>query len=356
MQVLRQLAALPANTAACIGAFDGFHLGHQALLRRADTLEPTLAVVTFDPHPARVLAPERAPQLLQTAQQRERVCADLGVDLLVLLPFDRAVASMSPRAFVERMLIDGLRPASVVVGPDFRFGAKRSGGIPELRALLSEAGIAVAVADEIPHPSDDEGDDEGAAATPTRKLSSTGIREAVRAGAVGDILPMLGRFYAVCGAVVRGAMRGRGLGFPTANVRTPNALLPRAGVYAATLALLETDATPSGVRARVARRWPAVANLGTNPTFTGSGDDADASPLSLEVHALDVDLGDSLYGREVEVSFVRRLRDEQRFAGPDALRAQIVRDASDARALLTDAALAQTTARPLRAPRTRTAS
>ena len=143
MQVLRQPVPLQPGTAACIGAFDGLHLGHQALLRRARALAPRVALVTFDPHPARVLAPERAPRLLQSPGQRARVCAGLGVDELVLLHFDRALADTSPEGFVQRLLIDGLRPRAVVVGADFRFGADRRGDAELLAALLRPAGIEV---------------------------------------------------------------------------------------------------------------------------------------------------------------------------------------------------------------------
>jgi riboflavin kinase/FMN adenylyltransferase len=304
MQVLRQPVPLPPATAACVGAFDGLHLGHQALLRRARALQPRVALVTFDPHPAFILAPERAPALLQSAGQRARVCAALGLETLVLLPFDRALADTSPEGFVERLLVRGLRPAAVVVGADFRFGAGRRGGVHELAELLRPAGIALEVVTPIPV----SGDSSDAPA----KLSSTEIRRAVAAGAVERAAAMLGRWYSVEGVVVRGAGRGRQLGVRTANVHAPGALLPRPGVYAGALGLPDASMTP----------WPAAINLGHNPTFL---DDPHA-PLVLEVHALDQDLGDSLYGRTVEVAFAARLRDEQRFARPEHLLEQIARD------------------------------
>ena len=305
MKVLRQLAPLPPATAACIGAFDGLHRGHQALLRRAAELRPRIALVTFDPHPAQVLAPDRAPPLLQSPAQRERVCAGLGVDALVLLPFTSATAAMTPEDFVQAFLIRGLRPEVVVVGADFRFGARRAGDAVALARLLGAARIDLAVVDVVPGgPGGD-------------KLGSSGIRAAVAAGAVDDLWRALGRHYAVEGRVVRGAGRGRGLGAPTANVACPGALLPRPGVYAAALVIVD-PASP-----RYGAVLPAAANLGHNPTFTA---DAPAAPLTLEVHALGVDLGDDLYGRAVEVAFLGRLRDERRFADPAALRAQIADD------------------------------
>jgi riboflavin kinase/FMN adenylyltransferase len=319
MQVLRQPVPLPPATAACVGAFDGLHLGHQALLARARALQPRVALVTFDPHPACILAPERAPTLLQSPGQRVRVCAALGIDALALLPFDRALADTSPEGFVQRLLIDGLRPTSVVVGADFRFGAGRRGGVHELDELLRPAGITLAVVHPVPVPWD-------SSAAPS-KLSSSEIRATVAAGAVERAAAMLGRWYSVEGVVVRGAARGRQLGVRTANVHAPSALLPRPGVYAGALGV---PGDPS------AGPWPAAINLGHNPTFV---DDPHA-PLVLEVHALDQDLGDSLYGRTVEVAFAARLRDELRFDNPQALVAQLTRDLAAVRPALDPTSLA----------------
>ncbi len=328
MQVLRQPVPLAPATAACVGAFDGLHLGHQALLHRARALVTTadapgrVALVTFDPHPARILAPERAPRLLQSAGQRARVCAALGVDALVLLPFDRALADTSPEGFVERLLIHGLRPAAVVVGADFRFGAGRRGGVHELGQLLRPAGILVEVVEAVPVP----GDMSPAPGAPApKKLSSSGIRAAVVAGEVAAATAMLGRWYSVEGSVVRGAGRGRELGVRTANVDAAAALLPRPGIYAGALGVVGGPGP-----------WPAAISLGKNPTFVSDP----TAPLVLEVHALDQQLGDSLYGLTVEVAFAARLRDEQRFSGPAELMAQISRDLAAVRPALDPAALA----------------
>jgi len=325
MKVQRQIAPLPPGTAACIGAFDGLHLGHQALLRRAAALQPKVALITFDPHPARVLAPTRAPKLLQNPGQRERVCASLGVDPLVLLPFDREMAAMEPEDFAQRILIDGLRPACVVVGEDFRFGAGRRGGTEELAALLRPANIDVAIVDEL------------CLRANATKIGSTAIRAALRRGEVAAIQAQLGRAFAIAGEVVRGAGRGRGLGVPTANIACPDVLLPAAGVYAAALQVVDPSSSLYGAR------WPAAANLGTNPTFVRSerrsiGDDgaaADGPQLLLEVHALDVELGEQLYGLEVEVGLFKRLRDEARFADLDGLKAAIAADLDAARTIAT---------------------
>lgn len=323
----RDAAALPAGTAVCLGAFDGLHLGHQALLARARAVAPQVGLVTFDPHPQQLLAPERAPRLLQTAEQRRRVCAALGVEHLVLLPFDRELAAMDAGAFVRRVLLEGLRPAAVVVGEDFRFGRGREGDGEQLAALLRPAGIEVVRVPAVPvpaaarQPSDD----------PEAKLSATTVRRAVQDGRVEQAAAMLGRWHAVAGTVVEGAKRGRTLGFPTANIHAPDGFLPAPGVYAGVLAVWSEHGPYAG------QAWPAVANLGRNPTFVEGGHEL---PLRLEAHALDAQLGEGLYGLSVELSFVARLRDEQRFDGPAALVEQIHRDVEAARARLGPRALA----------------
>ena len=325
-----ELVALPAGTAACIGAFDGLHRGHQGLIARARSVAPEVAVVTFEPRPADVLSPDpsSAPPRLQTPRQRERVCRQLGVDTLVVLRFDRDVAKMSPEAWAQAFLIDGLQPAHVVVGYDFHFGAKRAGGPRELADLLAPVGVPVDVVEKIA---------EAHGPCAGEKLGSTAIRELVARGEVERAGELLGRLYAVAGVVEHGAARGRGLGYPTANV-VSRSLHPSGGVYACVLTLFD-DAGHEEVE-----HWPAVANLGSNPTFTG---DQPGARQTLEVHALDVDLGDRLYGREVEVAFVARLRDEQRFDGPAALREAIAADIAAARPLLTPSTLARRNPGPI---------
>lgn len=319
----RDSTALPPRTAVCLGAFDGLHVGHQALLDRARQRGDHLGLVTFDPHPQRVLAPDRAPRLLHTPLQRRRVCASLGIDHLVLLPFDRQMAQMSAEQFARELIIDGLAPCAVVVGEDFRFGRGREGDGARLAELLAPAGIEVERVPAVPVPEQVR----SAAGEPGLKLGATTIRRAVEAGEVDRAGVMLGRWHSIGGPVVEGAKRGRAIGFPTANIATEG-LLPAPGVYAGMLAVW----TPEGPHA--GRVWPAVANLGRNPTFVEGGDQA---PLHLEAHVLDQDLGESLYGLDVELSFVARLRGEQRFDGPEALVAQIRRDVDAARPLLESA-------------------
>jgi riboflavin kinase / FMN adenylyltransferase len=323
-----ELLALPPGTAACIGAFDGMHRGHQGLIARARRLADEVAVVTFEPRPVDVLAPERAPPRLQTPSQRERVCRQLGVDTLAVLRFDLEVSRMSPEQFVRAFLIDGLRPARVVVGYDFHFGAGRAGGPRELAALLEPIGVEVEVVEKIAEdPSPNQGAD---------KVGSTAIRELVGRGEVERAAELLGRWYAVAGVVEHGAARGRKLGYPTANVAS-RSLHPAGGVYACALTVLD----PTSMDLGKGDCWPAVANIGSNPTF-GPG-----QQRTLEVHAFDQELGDDLYGREVEVSFVRRLRDELRFDGPESLRQAIAADIEAARPLLDPATLERRHARPV---------
>lgn len=312
-----ELVALPAGTAACIGAFDGMHLGHQGLIARARRLADEVAVVTFEPRPVDVLAPDRAPPRLQTPRQRERVCQQLGVDTLAILRFDREVSRMSPEAFVREFLLDGLRPARVVVGYDFHFGAERAGDPRMLATLLNPHGVPVDTVEKI-------AEDQGPCAD---KVGSTTIRDLVGRGEVERAAELLGRHYAVAGIVEHGAARGRKLGFPTANVAS-RSLHPAGGVYACVL----TQMDDSGHQELGC--WPAVANIGSNPTFPGTASERKPTQ-TLEVHAYDVELDDRLYGREVEVAFVARLRDELRFDGPESLRRAIAADIEVARRLLT---------------------
>ena len=291
--------------AVAIGNFDGVHRGHQALVAaavaRAREMGGDAAALTFDPHPVRVLKPEAAPGSLMTLDQKASILDALGLSCLAVLPFTAEVARLEPAEFAGRYLRDALAAAVVVVGADFRFGRDRRGDVAELHDLGPRLGFGVHEVAAVIH--------DGTA------VSSTRVREAVADGRVGDAAALLGRWFFVEGEVVRGAGRGRTLGIPTANVQPRNELLPRTGVYAAVLT------TPGPVDAR----WPAVVNLGRNPTFG-------VHALSLEAHVLG-EPGD-LYDRRVRVEFVDRLRDERRFDGPEGLVAQIHEDIARARAVL----------------------
>jgi riboflavin kinase/FMN adenylyltransferase len=305
MDVIAGTASLPRGRlrapVVAIGNFDGVHLGHRRLLdlarARADATSGAAVVLTFDPHPAKVLAPDLAPPLLTTAARKRELIAALGIDALVLERFDAELAALEPEAFVQRTLAAGLDAREVVVGYDFTYGRGRAGTTATLAAT---AGLRVHVVPQVTV--------DGLAA------SSTKIRELVLEGNVAGARRLLGRDFDVDGTVVRGAGRGRTIGVPTANVVTDNELLPRPGVYA--------------VRVSIAGGpWrAAAANLGTNPTFGGGR-------LGLEAHILDHD-GADLYGRALRVAFVARLRAEERFESVDALVRQIHADVARARALL----------------------
>jgi len=291
----------PASVA--VGNFDGVHRGHQALVAaavaRSRATGGAAVVLTFDPHPARVLRPQEAPAALTTLAQKEELVAALGIDRLVVVEFDTRLAALSPEAFAREVLQHALGARHVVVGESFRFGRGREGDPRRLEALGASLGFAV----EVVPPLLDGG----------RAISSSRVREALESGDVGEARTLLGRDYFVDGEVVRGDGRGRTIGVPTANLAPEEQILPANGVYAA--------------RCRTgAGAWHAAAvNVGERPTFGGGR-------VRLEAHLLDFE-GD-LYGARLRVAFHERLRGEQRFDGKDALVAQIRRDIEAVRARL----------------------
>jgi len=293
-----------AQPAVAVGNFDGVHRGHQALVgemvaagRRG---AGTTVVLTFEPHPSRILAPDRAPSALMTVEQKAEVLAGLDVDKLAVVPFTHALASQGPREFAERVLTGALGAATVVVGSAFRFGHRRAGDLEALRGLGEELGFRVLGVPPTIH--------DGA------PISSSRIREALARGDSVAARQMLGRPFHVDGTVVVGARRGRQLGFPTANVVPVNETLPGTGVYV-------VRCRPAGAP----RSWGGVANVGRRPTFGGQ-------ELGLEAHLFDFE-GD-LYGSRLRVEFLERLREERAFSGAEALVAQIERDVAEARRVL----------------------
>lgn len=295
-----------------LGNHDGVHLGHRALLaaarERAGREGLTVTAVTFDPHPSMVLAPDRAPPLLTTMARRRELLLALGADEVTVLRFDRELASTSPEAFAEEVLVGRLAAESVVVGPDFRFGRGRAGDVAALGALGAAHGFDVITVPPV--------------TLDGEAVSSTRVRAALARGEVRDAARLLGRVHDVDGSVVRGDGRGRSIGVPTANLDCDPILLPADGVYAVVVRVHGERELLRG-----------VANLGVRPTF--------AAGRSVEVHLFDVDR--DLYDARVRVGFVERLRAEQRFDGVEALKAQIARDAERARASL--AALCEEDAR-----------
>jgi len=300
----RDLPGTLKGAAVAIGAFDGVHRGHQAVIAEARDaarrLDAPLAVVSFDPHPRRWFQPEAAPFRLMTTGQMARALTPLGVDRLYLLPFDAGMAAMSDEAFAREVLADGLGIRHAAVGFDFTYGKGRTGSPEGLRRHGEALGFTVSVADRIDDPDG-------------LKLSSSAVREALKAGDMARAAAILGRPFAIEGEVVHGDKRGRTIGVPTANVSMGDYMRPAYGVYA--------------VRARLpdGRTFDGVANLGLRPMY------ALDDPL-LEVWLFDFD-GD-LYGQTLETELIALLRGEMSFDGLDALKVQIDADAAAARAVL----------------------
>jgi len=308
MQVYTDLSAYRAGAhpAATIGTFDGVHLGHQVILQRLLTLahqhQGETVVVSFHPHPRQVLQPhDTSLRLLQTIDEKIAVLRSLGIDKLLLVPFTPAFAQLTADEFMQQILVDTLHVEHLLIGYDHRFGRDRSGGLPELRAKGQQFGFSV---EEIPAQQIDDAN-----------ISSTKIRDALLAGDVAQAARLLGRPYSLSGGVVQGDQRGRQMGYPTANIQVPDAhkLLPANGVYAVWVTL------PDG------SRYPAMLNAGNRPTVDGIR-------YAIEAHLFDFQ-GD-LYGKSLEVAFVERLRNEQRFPSLEALIAQLAVDAVAARAVL----------------------
>jgi len=295
--------------ALAIGNFDGVHLGHAALLAearaRAARRGGQSAVLTFTPHPARLFAPERAPPLIMSLERRLELCDEAGIDVAIVEPFTREFAAIDASVFVRQVLAEQLGARDAVVGYDFSFGRGRAGNAEMLGVFGSAVGIEVAVIPPI--------------AVDGVPCSSTRIRELVAAGDATAAAKLLGRPFELEGVVARGAGRGRGLGFPTANVAAEGELRPKLGIYAARARVLD------GPLAGTARA--AALSVGTNPTFdSGAGDG-----VTVEAYLLDFE-GD-LYDRRLRVEVGERLRDERRFESIDALIAQIREDVAQVRQL-----------------------
>ena len=308
MRVFRHLASLPADArgaAVALGNFDGVHRGHAAVIEAAADAARAqhvpLAALTFEPHPREVFRPNDPPFRLTLAEAKAEALAALGVDLLYELPFDETFSRISAEAFIAEVLAGALGARHVACGPDFHFGHRRT-GTPALLATLGPAhGIGVTV---VPEATDEAGGE----------LSSTAVRDALRAGDLARAEAILGRPWEIRGRVEQGAALGRTLGFPTANVPVGRHLVPRLGIYA-------VEAATDGAA------WlPGVASLGVRPTVNTL-----PCPL-LEVHLFDV--APDLYGRALRVRLRAFLRDEAKFPDLEALVRQMQRDAEAARAVL----------------------
>jgi riboflavin kinase / FMN adenylyltransferase len=299
---LEDLPAIETPLHLALGVFDGVHIGHQAVISRAVTAaarEGGLAgVLTFDPHPIRVIAPSKAPtSLLETLEHKARVVAGLGVELFIPLHFDADFAKWNADEFMEKLLRAPVR--TIAVGEDWRFGHKRGGDVDLLRDAAARFGFNLEAVAPVMHDGE--------------RVSSTRIRQAIRDGNFAAAEEMLGRPYSVSGTVVEGQKLGRRLGFPTANLATGDAQLPPDGVWAVRVTL------PDG------RSVGAVANLGLRPTVDGAG-------RVLEAHLLD--FSENLYGESLEIQFFQQLRREIKFDSIEALRTQIQKDVRQARQFL----------------------
>jgi len=294
----------PGGVAVSIGVFDGVHLGHRQMLQAlfddsAALGELPIGAITFDRHPLATIAPDRAPELITTPEERLVLFEEAGLDFAAVLTFDEGMRALPPDDFVRTVLADGLGARLVVVGEGFRFGIDAAGDVDELRRLGDHFGFAVQAVELLE--------------TGSGPISSTLIRQALAAGEVANAAGLLGRPFGRTGRVVAGDHRGVGIGFPTANLDIrPGLLIPGHGVYAA-FARVGED------------RLPAVVNIGTRPTFDGVRQ-------VVEAHLLDY-AGD-LYGSDLTLEFVARLRPEQRFESVAALVEQIGADVESAREYL----------------------
>lgn len=280
-----------------IGNFDGVHQGHQSLIRdlvaRAAVLGGTPIVFTFNPHPLQVLAPNNAPLQIQTLGQKLATIESLGIQLVVLIPFDMKLAQIEAREFAETVLWDRIRPREIYVGPNFAFGHRRQGSFNLLKEIGEEKGFFVGKIHQVQFRDN--------------RVSSTAVRQALASGHVGLARRLLARPFALSGRIVHGTGTGARFNYPTANLETPNELIPRKGVY---VTLLEVDG----------RRFRGVTNIGFRPTVTKS----ESGRLSIETHLFD--FSRDIYDREVKLEFLIRLRDERRFSDEQELIRRIGKD------------------------------
>ena len=296
-----ELGAGGRKVCLAIGVFDGVHLGHQQIIRQtivdARQHDAVALVLTFDRHPSAIVAPDRVPPLIYSPAQKLRAIASLGTDALLIIHFDQAFSQLTGEEFIRHLSRDLGKIQSICVGADFVFGQKRSGNVALLNRLGGEQGFTVHGL--------------AAVALDNETVSSTRIREAIRAGNLDSASQMLGRPYAISGCVVKGDRLGSQFGFPTANLDASGLVLPPKGVY-------------SGCAQLAGQLYHVALNIGLRPTI------ASATPqLRVEAQLLDFD-GD-LYGTELEVEFDKKLRDERKFASPAELREQIARDVANVR-------------------------
>ena len=289
-----------------IGNFDGVHIGHQALfhevIEKADVIGGTSIAMTFEPHPIRVLKENSHPPLITLYEQKVELIDRSGIDVLICVPFTLKFAAISARDFVEDILIKRIGMTIIVVGEDYAFGKNREGNIDHLRTFAELFDFEVILADWIQESNNS-----------THRISSTKIRELVISGHLAEVPKLLGRYYQIRGVVATGRNRGgRLLGFPTANINLHDELCPKTGVYAVTVEFKNI-------------KYKGVANIGYSPTF-------DDHVFTVEVHILDFD--ENIYGQNIRVNFISRIRNEKKFENINTLSEQIRRDIEKAKNIL----------------------
>ncbi len=285
-----------------LGNFDGLHLGHQELIkmviRRARETGATSLVVTFRPHPLQILAPEKCPPLISIYEEKIKLFEELGIDVLVKIPFTVDFAAMTPEDFVRDVLCGLLGAKEILVGFNYKFGKGRQGNVRTLKKLGEKFGFTVREVEQV--------------SLNGEVISSTKIRRLLKEGDVEHAARLLGRTYAVTGIVVRGDGRGKGLGFPTANIVPKHSIIPSNGVYAARLYVRD-------------KLYDGIANVGMRPTFSKEA-------LTIEVHAFD--FNEDIYREEVSLYFVKKIREEKKFGSVEGLIRQIGSDIETARGIL----------------------
>ncbi len=290
------------NSILTLGNFDGLHLGHQELvrmiIRRARETGALSMVVTFRPHPLKILAPDKCPPLISIYEEKIKLFERLGIDVLVKIPFTLEFSAMPPEDFVRDVLCGTLGAKEIFVGYNYRFGKGREGDIRTLRSLGETYGFTVREIEQI--------------AFGGEVISSTKIRTLLREGDVEHAAKLLGRTYTITGIVVKGDGRGKGLGFPTANIAPKHSIIPADGVYAVRLVVRE-------------KVYDGIANIGLRPTFN-------KKVLAIEVHVFDFD--EDIYGEDISLYFIKKIREEKKFKGANALISQIKSDIETAKAIL----------------------
>ena len=316
VKLIRDIRSLPETLrhgAVAIGNFDGVHRGHARIVERLRNMAQRICgaavVFTFDPPPAALLRPEKAPPPLTTIERKVELLAELGVDAVIAYPTNLDLLQLSPQEFFAKIVQSDLAAQALVEGTNFFFGHDRAGTIEVLRGLTTEAGIQLHVVEPL--------------LVDGEPVSSSRVRRLIAAGDVSAACRLLTQPYRICGTVVEGARRGAAIGFPTANLGGVATLLPGQGVYAGRAQIIEGEpgaSAPGGVTESENRAWPAAINVGPNPTF---GEDES----KVEAHL--IGCTEPLYGTLLAVDFVARLRDIHPFDNVEALKAQLARDIAE---------------------------